>query len=764
MTTESHDSFDRRDPPPRVAPVGDSVPRHGAEERSLRVDGVPLPPTSPEEAQRLLQELRTHQVELESQNEELRRIQAALELSQRRYFDLYDLAPVGYLTLSDTGLIEEANLTATNLLGTARSSLVGLAFSDFILPEDQESLYRGRQQLWSSGERQTIELRLEPAEGRPIWVRLDTSLAPETTASPGRWRIVLTDISASKQSDQALRRSQARLGLAAEIAGLTFCEWDPNRDTLTFPPNWQRQMGYAPNELPWRLSEWAEFLHPEDRERSLLALGLFAANPGNHHEIQFRSRRKDGIYRWFAVRLEALRDEVGALERVLLVHQDITERKESEDRAIHLARHDALTGLPTRALFEQLAHRMIAGARRSHSQLALLFLDLDRFKAVNDVHGHEMGDQLLRGVARRLRETFRSDDLVARLGGDEFVIVLGNLRDAEDAARSARHLIAALTPPYRFGDVELQCVPSIGISLFPQDGDSVGTLLRRADLAMYHAKQISPGQYQFVTEEMNRKVQARATLEERLRLSMKRGELRLAYQPVLDLRSGQVTGVEALLRWPQSDRSEITPAIFLPIAESSRLMHEMGQWVLGEACRQHLAWLAAGLPAMPIALNVSNRQFHHPGFQEQFAAICATAGVEPAVFTLQMSEETLLLNLESSMRVLAALRVLGVRLVLDDFGLGCSSLSELEQMPLDGLEINRTLVRRMSATRSMPAIVDAIIHLGQALRLEVAAVGIETEADLRFFRGHGCYQVQGFYLGAPMTGDKLAAWYRARPA
>ncbi|MBK5964772.1 GGDEF domain-containing protein [Thiocystis minor] len=716
-------------------------------------------PLMPETYERLLHELQVHQLELEMQNDELRHAQEALEISRARYFDLFDLAPVGYLTLNEAGLIEEANLTAASLLGIPRTDLIGRPLTRCIHPDDRDAYYSCRNRLWSSGERQAGELRLSHENGQPVWVRLETSLSRNATNEHAIWRVILSDITERKRTEQELLDT-LRLRLMSEIAELTFWEWNPNTDEVIFPPAWRRQTGYRPDELPTRLDEWAGLLHPEDCEPVLLNLTGFVEMPENACELQYRLRRKDGVYRWFVARPKAIQDAAGTVERVLLVQQDVTGRKQAEDQAIQVAQHDPLTGLPGRALLDHVANHMLASARRAGRQLAVLFFDLDRFKSVNDAYGHQVGDQLLQAVAQRLRDAFRAEDLVARLGGDEFVAVLANIGDVEDAARVARSALAELQPAYSIDGLELHCLASLGISLFPQDGDTIDCLIQRADLAMYHAKEISPGQYQFVTETLNRRARAEGLLENRLREGLSKREFRLVYQPVLDTRSGAVIGVEALLRWPRTDQADLTPRSFLPVAESSGLIHELGQWVFEEAYRQHAAWRKSGLPPIEIAVNVSARQFQDQGFLHQLTAASAAAGVDPDALSVELSEATLMQDKAESRRVLGELQHLRIRVALDDFGLGCSSLSDLEQLPLDRLEINRALIQRLGATGRMPAIVETIIGLGRALKLDVTAVGIETEADLEFFRQRHCDQAQGFFLGMPMSGERFAGWYR----
>ncbi len=743
--------------------------RRRAEERLRAVVSLEPRARTIEETADLVHELRVHQIELEMQNEELRLAHEALEVSRARYFSLYDLAPIGYLTLSEAGLIEEANLAAAGLLGTARKDLIRQPLTRFISPADQDILYRCRQRLWPRGEPQSCEIRLRRADeapDAPVWVRLETSIRTELPGERRLWLATLSDITRAKQGERARRDALLRLQLVAEIAEATFWEWHPRTDEVSCPPDCGPGpgAGRAAAEVRLRLDEWLAQLHPDDRDRFRTGLARFVAAGNSPYELEYRLQCRGGGYRWLVARLHPLAEDHGSHDRVLLVQQDITRRKESEDGAVRLAQHDPLTGLPSRALLVQLAEQMLASARRLGDALAVLYFDLDRFKPINDLHGHAIGDNLLHAFAQRLRAAFRAEDLVGRLGGDELIAVLPRVRSSDDAAHAASKAIAAVAPPYLIEGLELYSVPSIGISLFPQDGDSIDDLIRRADQAMYHAKQVSPGGYQFVTEALNRQARVARGLEERLRQGLVRDEFKLAYQPVLDIRDGTIVGAEALLRWPQADGGEVAPATFLPVAERSELICEIGHWVLREAARQHRDWCAEGMPPIPMAVNISARQFRHQAFLREVAAAVEAAGINPSVLTLEFSGATLMQDIEATRRVLEWLKQLGVRLVLDDFGLGGSGLDALEALPLDGLEINRGLVQRVSVAGHVPAMVDTILCLGRALRLEVTAVGIETAADLEFFRRRDCYRLQGFYLGAPMLGDQFVAWYRRHSA
>jgi diguanylate cyclase (GGDEF)-like protein/PAS domain S-box-containing protein len=473
------------------------------QDQRLRAHG-PTQTLTLDGAERLVHELTVHQIELELQNEDLRCAQAELERSRARYFELYDLAPVGYLTLNEAGQIEEANLAAATLLGQTRNALVGQPLSRFIHREDEHIYFGLGRRLESTLQSQRCELRLANSSDLETWVLMETCLAPESPADRQRRRSILLDITARKRGEQALLDAQARLRLVTEIAGLTFWEWDPKTDRLSVPSD--RTLTSPPDagSTPTRLDTWAQMLHPDDRPRLLAAIRGFVADPGDSREIEYRIRQTETGYIWLTTRLVAIRASNGQLDRLLLVHQDVTGRKASEDRALQLAKHDPLTGLPSRSLLEQLAAPMLASARRSGQQAAVLFLDLDRFKDINDLHGHDVGDEVLKQVAKRLRASFRAEDLVCRLGGDEFVVVLANVRTDDDAAHAARKAISTLTPPYEIAGNALQCVASIGISLFPRDGATLGKLMREADLAMYQAKTMRADHYRFATQALDR--------------------------------------------------------------------------------------------------------------------------------------------------------------------------------------------------------------------------------------------------------------------
>jgi len=428
----------------------------------------------------------------------------------------------------------------------------------------------------------------------------------------------------------------------------------------------------------------------------------------------------------------------------------------------HGAQHDFLTDLPNRSLLNDRLEQAISLARRHGHRIAVLFLDLDRFKHINDSLGHVIGDQLLQAVARRLKTCLRRSDTVGRQGGDEFVVVLSELDLPENAARSAAKLLAALTPPYRVGLHDLHVPMSIGVSIYPDDGVDAATLINNADTAMYQAKENGRNNYQFFRQEMIVRAVERQFIEGGLRVALDRQELSLHYQPKVDLRTGAIVGVEALLRWQHPDRGFIPPAQFVPIAEDSGLILPIGRWVLREACRQSRAWLDAGLPPMPMAVNISAIEFRSQDFIDSIRTVLQETKLEPQCLELELTESVLMKYAESTVSMLKALKSIGVQLAVDDFGTGYSSLSYLSQFPVDSLKVDQSFVQEISSKANDAVIVSAVISMGNSLKKRVIAEGVETREQLDFLTTAGCEEAQGYYFSAPMVAEQFAALLEAR--
>jgi diguanylate cyclase (GGDEF)-like protein len=435
---------------------------------------------------------------------------------------------------------------------------------------------------------------------------------------------------------------------------------------------------------------------------------------------------------------------------------EIAERHLADQRVVHMAHHDALTGLPNRTLLADRVGQAIARAHRRGGKLAVLFLDLDRFKNVNDSLGHAIGDQLLTEVAVRIKACLREEDTAARLGGDEFIISLPDVADAAEAAGVAGRILAELARPFPIGEHQLHADGSIGIALYPRDGNTAETLLRNADTAMYHAKESGRANYQFFNAQMTERVSHRLSMETELRRALEHGEFLLHYQPLVSLPAARIEGAEALLRWPQSDRRLLPPAEFIPIAEETGLIIPLGEWVLLEACSQAQAWQARH-PGLRIAVNLSARQFRQKDLIGMIERVLGETGLAPGLLELELTESMLMHHAEETVMILQRLNEMGVRLAIDDFGTGYSSLSYLKRFPLHTLKVDRSFVRDISTDPDDAAIVTAIVAMARSLGLNVIAEGVETEEQAAFLSALACHQAQGYHFGRPIPAVEFAA-------
>ncbi len=519
--------------------------------------------------------------------------------------------------------------------------------------------------------------------------------------------------------------------------------------------------GYAPGEL---LGQPIDILiDVPQRAAHARHLREFFAHSGDkalRHGLDVKGRRKNGEL----IPIEAaitVTDTADGRMGVTFV-SDVTERKRAEEKLRHAAQHDPLTGLPNRALVYEIGAQLIGGARRHQHKLAVMFFDLDRFKPINDTYGHRTGDLMLQEVARRLKTSVRSSDLVGRLGGDEFVAVLTELHSDAHLESIASHLLKRLSEPYRIESLELHTSPSIGISLYTDDGNDIDLLIRRADAAMYHAKSRGRNNYQYFSDEIRSNTANVFALEQRLRRSLQQEDFELAYQPVIDMRSGKLVAVEALIRWRQPDGAELMPGDFIAAAEASGLIHQIGEWVIREACRQHERWRAGGMPAVRIAVNVSPMQFRSPDFRDRLLAALNSSTMDPSCLELEVTETTVMSRIEEATRTMSWLKELGLRVALDDFGTGYSSLSHLAQLPIDKLKVDKAFVTHIDSDQRSLAIAETVLALGQKLGVETVAEGIENPGAFSMLRDLGCGLAQGYLIGRPMRAEQLRDWHTAR--
>jgi len=452
-----------------------------------------------------------------------------------------------------------------------------------------------------------------------------------------------------------------------------------------------------------------------------------------------------------------IHDRVGRIIGAVIVFHDVSAARAMALQMTYSAHHDLVTDLPNRLLFNDRLSQSIALAHRQAKPIAVLFLDLDHFKSINDSRGHAVGDKLLQSVSKRLVSGLRNSDTVSRQGGDEFVILLSEIAHSEDAAVSAEKLLLSIGAPYSIDGQELYISGSIGISVYPEDGEDPETLIQRADTAMYHAKERGRNTFQFFQAQMNRKVFGRRrSLESNLRRALDREEFLLHYQPKVCLETGEITGVEALIRWQQMGGKLVLPGEFVPIAEQCGLIVQIGRWVLREACQQARAWQNAGLPPVQIAVNVSATEFRDKDFIQCVRKVLSETGLEPRYLEFELTEGVLMQDVASTASVLQELKEMGVRLAVDDFGTGFSSLSYLRQFPIDVLKIDQSFIHRLSADPDDSAIVSAIIHMAKSLKLLVVAEGIETQEQTAELQALRCAEGQGYLFSQPLGAAQFA--------
>ena len=436
------------------------------------------------------------------------------------------------------------------------------------------------------------------------------------------------------------------------------------------------------------------------------------------------------------------------------------QRKHAEERVHYLATHDGLTSLPNRVMFNQLLNLAIPHARRYNRQFAVLFIDLDRFKIINDTLGHEAGDKLLQEIATRFTGCLRESDVVARLGGDEFVVLLQEVGEAEQAAAVARKILSAAIKPILLRGQECRVTASIGICVYPADAQDEQSLMKNADSAMYLAKEEGKNNFQFYSESIKTQSRERMTLETGLRHALERNEFFLHYQAKLDLKTQEITGVEALLRWQHPDLGMVAPMRFIPIAEETGLVLPIGRWVLKTACVQNVAWQRDGLPPVCMAVNLTARQFADENFLQDIAAALEASGMRPELLELELTESMVMHNPEQAIKVLAAVKQIGVRIAIDDFGVGYSSLAQIKRFPIDTLKVDRSFIRDLAENAENRAITEAIIAMGRTLSLTVVAEGVETQEQQAFLSDHACDAMQGFYFSKPVAQDEFARFMR----
>jgi diguanylate cyclase (GGDEF)-like protein/PAS domain S-box-containing protein len=687
------------------------------------------------------------------------RTEEALSERDAHFHQLFDNAPLGIVLLDADDRVVDANPGWSRMFGWQVDEVRGQVIGDLIVPRELLEEGSGLSQAVREGREVSHDTVRRHRDGSPVPVRVIGAPIELDGRRLGVFGLYL-DIAARKRVEEALRHSEERYALAARGANDGLWDWDLARGEIYYSARWAAMAGYQEGELTSSPQEWLGRVHPGDRSRLRGEIDGHVAGRTPHLQCEYRLRHRDNSFRWMLSRGLAVRDAAGRSYRLAGSQTDITDRKLAESRLLHDALHDALTGLPNRALFLNRLEMALQRCRRdSRSRFAVLFVDLDRFKVINDSLGHGTGDQLLVALADRLRLCVRVIDTVARLGGDEFGFLLEGVQDLRQVVRTAERLQEELTRVFALSGHEVFTSGSIGIALAGGGSEGPEQILRDADIAMYRAKALGRGGYAVFDQEMHLSAVAALQLENDLRRALERGELELFYQPIACIGDGRLCGFEALLRWRHPERGLVEPGQFIASAEETGLIVPLGAWVLEAACRQLVRWEPLLGPGVSVSVNLSARQLAHPELLRQVSQTLTATGAAPSRLKLEITESVLMADAPAAQRVLEHLqRVLGVGVMIDDFGTGYSSLAYLQQFPVDTLKIDRSFVSRLGSGGE--PIVRAIVTLGKSLGMELLGEGVETSAQLEELGRLGCDYAQGFLLAPPMAGAEAEALLR----
>ncbi len=683
------------------------------------------------------------------------RAERALRGSEERYQTVLEAIEDGYYELDTSGRITAFNSAFERLLGYPPIRLRGLAYQEFTDAVTARRIAGVLSEVYASGTPQRIlDWEVIRADGLRRTVEASVSPVRDAESWIVGYRGIVRDVTDRIRTERALRESEERYALAARGANDGLWDWNLETNTIYYSPRWKAMLGYGGGEIGEAPDDWLRRVHPEDAVRVRGELDGHARSPSPHFESEHRILHKDGSYRWVLCRGVAERDGLGKASRMAGSLTDISDRKWAEERLMHDALHDVLTGLPNRALFMTLLERALGRLkRRGDHPFAVLFLDVDRFKVVNDSLGHMVGDQFLIEVARRLLRCVRPGDTVARLGGDEFTVLLEDIGDRADATHIAERIQADFATPIQVGANEVYTSASIGIAHGDPQYQRAEELLRDADTAMYRAKSHGRARHEIFDAAMHDRAVRELQLETDLRHALERRQFTLAYQPIVSGTTARIVGLEALLRWHHPEHGLIAPSEFIRVAEETGLINAIGRWVLWEACRQVGAWQEL-VPLverpLPVSVNLSARQFGDPALVETIADALAVTGLVPGSLRLEITESVLMDHAEANVRLLTQLKRLGVEIEVDDFGTGYSSLGYLHRFRLDALKIDRSFVGRLEVDPENREIVKTIVTLARNLNMAVVAEGVETEGQRAYLRELGCDFMQGYLFAGPL--------------
>jgi diguanylate cyclase (GGDEF)-like protein/PAS domain S-box-containing protein len=690
-------------------------------------------------------------------NTQHRRAQEALTHSEVRYRRLFETAKDGILILdADTAQIADVNPSLCELLGFPRQEFLGKLLWEMGIFSDAAASAAAFHELQERGEIRYQELPLTTRDGRELVVDFVSNMYQVEQTKVIQCDI--RDITARKQAEAALWNSEEQCRtIVSNINEYVYSvRFEKGAITSVYhSPKCLDITGYAPEDYYRDPFLWFTMIHDEDRDLVSDFLKHILAGR-NHAPIRHRIRHKDGSERWLLNNCSVQRIEqtgASAISRLDGFILDITDLKLAEDNIFFLAHHDPLTRLPNRSTLYARIDQVISVAQKAHRSIALLFLDIDGFKQVNDTMGHDVGDQVLQSVARRLNDCTRACDIVSRLGGDEFVLVLWDC-GLEETTIVAEKLVSS---GFSIEGSSVIINTSIGISLYPDDGTDYLSLLKNADLAMYHAKKSGGKSFHFFTHKLNELAHERFAIETELRRALEREEFVLHYQPKVNIITGKFSGMEALIRWQHPERGLVAPDHFISIAEESGLLTPISKWIIRTVCRQMRAWRELGVGSVSAAINLSATFFQHADFEETIETALQETGVPPECLELELTEATIMSDPQQVLGSMAAMKALGLQLSIDDFGIGYSSLSYLKKLPVDKLKIDQSFIRNIANDTDNMAVVRAVLNIGRSMQLKVIAEGVENASQLAWLQAEGGEEAQGFFFSRPLPTVGMTA-------
>ncbi len=676
-----------------------------------------------------------------------------MQNSEARFRTFFEMAGAGAAEVDPaTGGFMKVNDRFCTITGYSREELLTMTFRDITHPDDQEA-DKSNFKLLVNGELsiQREEKRYIRKGGQVVWVYVSGAVVRDAGGKPVRAIGIIQDITEQKKAEQALRFSEERFKFTMDAAELGVWDMNLSDRSIWRSRRYDQIFGYAEPLPRWNADAFLEHVLPEDREA--VDRNLQEALTGTQEcNIECRIRRADGAVCWIWVRGRIADGEAGQ-KRMLGIVLDITRHKQLEDDIKHMAQHDVLTGLPNRRLFQEIIAVEAADAKRYGKKLAILFLDLDHFKDVNDTLGHEAGDELLKEAAEKIRSTIRGSDTLARIGGDEFNVLLADFSQIGDISDVVGKIADCFRSPFLVAGQEVTVTASIGVSIYPDDSEEIDSLLRYADRAMYRAKEWGRNTYQFYNAMNTAGPSERMKLEKRLRQSLARKEMVVYYQPQLNLETRRMESAEALVRWRHPDLGILEPKEFIQAARDTGYISDIDAWVLKNVCEQLKTWRDAGLPEIRITVNVSARGFHSPGFVNTVRDIIAKTGVPASSLSLEITESMAMSNLDRSISRANELVALGVHLSIDDFGTGNSLMMNLRKLSIDKLQIDKSFVQNIATDADDRAIVNAVTSMARSMSIRTVAEGVETKDQLERLHEAGCQEIQGYLFSKPLPAD-----------